>query len=147
MERFSAPTNPDVVRIKDKLRELKKQLAMVELKTSNPKTEAIPSFFEAPTLGLHYIRFKREAVTREKIFELLTQQYEMAKIEEAKEGITFQVIEPAIPPEKKIKPKRKLIVMVAGITSLFAGILFVLLLESLANLKEPEEQGGEGINT
>ena len=67
------------------------------------------------------------------------QQYEMAKIEEAKKGITFQVIDRAIPPEKKIKPKRRRNVMFAGVVSLFAGIFLVFFLEYLENLKKPEE--------
>jgi len=70
----------------------------------------------------------------------------MAKIEEAKKGITFQVIDRAIPPKKGIKPKRRLNVMLAGVVSLFAGIFLIFFLEYLSNLKEPEEQGGEGIN-
>jgi len=136
IKQFATPSNPDVLSIKDELRELKKQLAMVESKGSNPKTEAIPSFSEAPTLGLQYIRLKREALTQEKVFELLTQQYEMAKIEEAKEDITFQVIDRAIPPKGSIKPKRRLNVMLAGVVSLFAGIFLVFFLEYLSNLKE-----------
>ena len=63
----------------------------------------------------------------------------MAKIEEAKKGITFQVIDRAIPPEKKIKPKRRQKVMFAGVVSLFAGIFLVFFLEYLENLKKPEE--------
>jgi uncharacterized protein involved in exopolysaccharide biosynthesis len=140
IKQYSTPSNPDVLTIKDELRELKKQLAMLESKGSNPKIEAIPSLSEAPALGLQYVRLKRKAVTHQKIFELFTQQYEMAKIEEAKEDITFQVIDRAIPPEKKIKPKRKLIVMLVGVISLFAGIFLVFFLEYLSNLKEPEQQ-------
>lgn len=131
---------PLLLTIKDELRELKKQLAMLETKGSNPEAEAIPSLSEAPTLGLQYIRLKRKALTQEKVFELLTEQYEMAKIEEAKEDITFQVIDRAIPPEKRIKPKRRLNVMLAGVVSLFAGIFLVFFLEYISNLKQPEEQ-------
>lgn len=145
MKQFATSSNPDVIRIKDELRELEKQLAMMESKGSNPEAEALPSLSEAPTLGLQYIRLKREALTQEKVFELLTQQYEMAKIDEAKEDITFQLIDRAIPPEKRIKPKRKLNVMLAGVVSLFAGVFLVFFLEYLANLKEPEEQGGKDL--
>jgi len=60
----------------------------------------------------------------------------MAKIDEAKEGISFQVIDRAIPPKGSIKPKIKLNVMLAGVVSLFAGIF----LEYISNLKQPEEQ-------
>ncbi|MBW2003606.1 MAG: hypothetical protein JRI72_03185 [Deltaproteobacteria bacterium] len=140
IKHFSTPANPDVITIKDELRELKKQLALLESKGANPEADAFPSLSEAPKLGLQYIRLKRDAVIQQKVYELLTQQYEMAKIDEAKEDITFQVIDRAIPSEKKIKPKRRQNVMLAGVVSLFAGIFLVFFLEYLENLKKPEEE-------
>jgi uncharacterized protein involved in exopolysaccharide biosynthesis len=140
LREFATPSNPDVLRVKDELRELKKQLAMLEKKGSNPEADALPSLSEAPELGLQYIRLKRDAMTQQKVFELLTQQYEMAKIEEAKEDIAFQVIDTAIPPEKRAKPKRKLIVMLAGVVSLFAAIFLVFFLEYVENMKKREEE-------
>ena len=139
IKQFSTPANPDVLHIKDELKELRKQLTMVESKGSNAEAETLPSLSEAPTLGLQYIRLKREAVIQEKVFELLTQQYEIAKINEAKEEVTFQVIDRAIPPEKRIKPKRKLNVMLAGVVSLFVGVFIVFFLEYLSNMKEEEK--------
>jgi len=143
MRQFSTAANPDVIRIKDELRELRKQLAMVESKGNNLESQALPSFSDAPALGLQYIRLKRDALIQEKVFELLTQQYEMARIEEAKDDITFQVIDRAVPPEKRIKPKRTQIVMLAGVVSLFAGVFLVFFLEYLTNIKEPKELNGE----
>jgi uncharacterized protein involved in exopolysaccharide biosynthesis len=139
LRQFSTPSNPDVLRVKDEIREMKKQLSRLESKGANPETEALPSLSEAPRLGLAYARLKRAALTQEKVFELLTQQYEIAKIDEAKEDIAFQVIDRAIPPEKRIKPKRKRNVKLAGIVSLFGGILLALVLEYLGNLKKSEE--------
>ena len=143
MKHFSTPSNPDVLRIKDELRELKKQLSMLETRGSNPETDALPRLSEAPTIGLEYVRLKRKVLTEEKVFELMTQQHEMAKIDEAKEDITFQVIDRAIPPEKRVKPKRKLNVMLAGIVSLFVGVFLVFFLEYLGNLKETENKSGK----
>ena len=143
MKQFSTPSNPDVLRIKDELRELKKQLSMLETRGSNPETDALPRLSEAPTIGLEYVRLKRKVLTEEKVFELMTQQYEIAKIDEAKEDITFQVIDRAIPPEKRVKPKRKLNVMLAGIVSLFVGVFLVFFLEYLGNLKETENKSGK----
>jgi tyrosine-protein kinase Etk/Wzc len=140
LTQFATSTNPDVLRLKDELRELKKQLGMLEKKGSNPEADAFPSLSEAPELGLQYIRLKRDAVTHQKVYGLLTQQLEMAKIEEAKEDIAFQVIDKAIPPEKRIKPKRKLNVMLAGVVSLFAGIFLVFFLEYLENMKKREQE-------
>jgi tyrosine-protein kinase Etk/Wzc len=139
IKQYATPSNPDVLRLKDELRELKKQLSLMESRGTNPETNALPSLSEAPTLGLEYVRLKRTALTQEKVYELMTQQYEMAKIDEAKEDITFQIIDPAIPPEKRVKPKRKLNVMLAGVVSLFVGIFLVFFLEYLANLKEKEK--------
>ncbi len=143
MKQFSTPSNPDVLRVKDELRELKKQMAMLETKDGNPMADAIPALSEAPTIGLEYVRLKRKVLTEEKVFELMTLQYEIAKIDEAKEDITFQVIDRAIPPEKRVKPKRKLNVMLAGIVSLFAGVFLVFFLEYLGNLKETENKSGK----
>ncbi|MBW1715244.1 MAG: hypothetical protein JRJ77_05360 [Deltaproteobacteria bacterium] len=143
MKQFSTPSNPDVLRIKDELRELNKQLSMLETRGSNPETDALPRLSEAPTIGLEYVRLKRKVLTQEKVFELMTQQYEIAKIDEAKEDITFQVIDRAVPPEKRVKPKRKLNVMLAGIVSLFVGIFLVFFLEYLGNLKETENKGSK----
>lgn len=140
LNQYATPSNPDVLRAKDELRELKKQLAMLETKDSNPEADAFPSLSEAPELGLQYIRLKRDAVTQQKVYELLTQQLEVAKIDETKEDITFQVIDKAIPPERRIKPKRRLNVMLAGVVSLFAGIFLVFFLEYLENLKKREEE-------
>ena len=142
IKQFSTPSNPDVLRIKDELRELKKQLSMLETRGSNPETDALPRLSEAPTIGLEYVRLKRKVLTQEKVFELMTTQYEIAKIDEAKEDITFQVIDRAIPPEKRVKPKRKLNVMLAGIVSLFVGVFLVFFLEYLGNLKDTENKSG-----
>jgi len=79
---FATHSNPDVLKTKDELRVLNKQLA-------------IPCLSEAPTLGLQYTRLKRQAATHRRTYELLTRQYAMAKIEEAKEKITFQIIDRA----------------------------------------------------
>jgi len=84
---------------------------------------------DAPSVNLGYGRLKRDALIQQKLFELLTQQYELAKIEEAKDELTFQVIDAAIAPEKRIKPKRALNVMLAGVVSLFLGIFIAFFLE------------------
>lgn len=131
LREFATEQNIDVIRTKDEIRELKKQYAMLESQKGNPRGSPIPSLEEAPEVGLDYIRLKRKAMIDEKLYELLKQQYEMAKIEEAKEDISFQVIDPAIPPDKRIKPRRAFIVSVSGICALFFGILLVFFMEYL----------------
>lgn len=138
MREYATKANPDVMRIEDELREFRLQLKGLAIGSKNPGSDdsgAIITLSEAPTAGLGYARLKRDAIIQEKVFELLTQQYELAKIEETKDDITFQIIDPAIPPEKRIKPKRTLNVMIAGVASLFLGIFVVFFLEYLDNQK------------
>jgi len=72
IKQVATPSNPDVLRIKHELRELNKQLALLESKGSNPEIDAMPSLSEAPTLGLQYTRLKRKAATDQTTFEILT---------------------------------------------------------------------------
>jgi tyrosine-protein kinase Etk/Wzc len=133
MREFATRANPDVKRIEDEIREFRQQLGRMEKGSKNPKgEESIGAFIplsEAPTVGLEYARLKRDVLIQQKVFELLTQQFEVAKIEEAKDDITFQVIDTAIPPEKRIKPKRTLNVALAAVVSLFLSIFLVFFLE------------------
>lgn len=67
----------------------------------------------------------REARIKEVLFELLTKEYEVAKIEEAKSMPTIQILDKAVVPEKKYSPKRMQMIVLAGIAGLFISILFV----------------------
>jgi uncharacterized protein involved in exopolysaccharide biosynthesis len=53
----------------------------------------------------------------------------MAKIEEAREDVAFQVVDRAVRPEQWVKPKRKLIVLLSGIAALFGGVFLAFLAE------------------
>lgn len=69
---------------------------------------------------------------------LLTQQYEMAKIDEAKEDISFQVIDWARVPVRRFKPKRSLIVIASFAFSVFSAVFISFFLEYLQRMKEAE---------
>jgi uncharacterized protein involved in exopolysaccharide biosynthesis len=140
--KFVTDTNPNVIRIKDEIKSLKKQLTDMESKKGNPTPDVFPTFNEAPTIGLEYMRLKRNVLINEKLFELLTQQYEMAKIEEAREDVAFQVIDRAVPPEKRFKPKRRMIVILAGTVAVFMGVFLAFFLEYVENVK-PKAAGGQ----
>ncbi len=133
--KFFTDASPHVIKVKDEVRSLKRHLAAMESKKGNPEADVLPTFNEAPTVGLAYMRLKRDVLINEKLFELLTQQYEMAKIEEAREEVAFQVIDRAIPPEKRFKPKRKLIVLLAGTVAIFMGVFLIFFLEYVEKTK------------
>ncbi|HSS99754.1 MAG TPA: GNVR domain-containing protein, partial [Terriglobales bacterium] len=85
-----------------------------------------PSFRKLPTLGVSYADLYREVKLRETVFEVLTQQYEMAKVEEAKEIPTAKVLDPADVPEKKSGPPRTLILIFGVFLSFAAGAALVI---------------------
>jgi uncharacterized protein involved in exopolysaccharide biosynthesis len=74
----------------------------------------------------------RDAKIKEMLFELLTREFEIAKIEEAKSMPTIQVLDKAVVPEKKCKPKRKQMVVLAGAIGLFVSVFAAFVREHLA---------------
>lgn len=76
---------------------------------SGSDTSLYPSIRQLPLLGVTYADLFRENKIQETVYELLTQQYEMAKIQEAKEIPTVKVLDPAVVPTKKSFPPRLLI--------------------------------------
>lgn len=78
-----------------------------------------------------YINRFREYKYQEALFELFSRQYEVARIDESREGAVIQVVDPAAPPERKSKPKKALIAMVATLAAGFALLLWVMVRHAL----------------
>jgi tyrosine-protein kinase Etk/Wzc len=95
---------------------------------SSSKGVLIP-YNQIPDLGLKYLRLFRDVKMQETLMEFLLPQYEQAKIEEAKDTPTVQVLDKAIPPIKRIRPKRALFVLGVGFVSFLFCALFVFLIE------------------
>jgi len=72
----------------------------------------------------------------ETIFDILARQFEAAKLDEAKQGALIQVVDPAIPPDRKSAPYRGLIVIVATVVGFFIGVFLTLLQAGFQCLKE-----------
>ena len=87
---------------------------------------------KVPEAGLDYLRKYRDVKYYEAVFELLARQFELAKIDEAKEAAIVQVVDTAIVPDRKSKPKRALIVIGAAFV---AGII-ALLMTFIRELRE-----------
>jgi uncharacterized protein involved in exopolysaccharide biosynthesis len=85
-----------------------------------------PTIQSLPLLGAKYADFYRRAKVQETVFELLTEQYELAKVEEAKETPSVKVLDPGQVPEKKSFPPR-LLIMFLGTILAFSVSTVVLL--------------------
>jgi uncharacterized protein involved in exopolysaccharide biosynthesis len=85
-----------------------------------------PTIRNLPLLGAKYSDYYRQAKMQETVFELLTEQYELAKVEEAKETPSVKVLDPAQLPERKSSPSRLLIIFLGTFlvaTACIVGIL------------------------
>lgn len=96
-----------------------------------------PSIRQLPLLGVSYADLYRRMKVQEAVFETLTQQYELAKVEEAKETPSVKVLDPPNVPEKKSFPPRLLIVIVG---TAFAGIFGAVWIRGRARWERIDSQ-------
>lgn len=97
---------------------------------------------KTPNTSLKYLDAVRNLKYQEAIWEILTKQFEMSKLDEAKDFPLIQVLDKAVPPEKKSKPKRSLIVILATLAAFFLAIIWVFVREALVRSRNDPEQGG-----
>jgi uncharacterized protein involved in exopolysaccharide biosynthesis len=84
------------------------------------------SLKKVPEAGLEYVRAAREVKYRETLFEILARQYEVAKLDEARDAALIQVVTPAIEPDRKSFPPRTLIVILFALSGMFLACLAVI---------------------
>ena len=87
--------------------------------------ELYPSIRELPILGVTYSDLSRQMAMQEGIYETLNRQYELAKVEEAKEIPPIKMLDEPQVPERKSSPHRLLIVLLGVLASAFAGIVWI----------------------
>jgi capsule polysaccharide export protein KpsE/RkpR len=88
--------------------------------------QQFPSIRKLPLLGVQWADLYRRLKVQETVFELLSQRYELARIQEAKEVPTVNVVDPAYVPEKKSSPPRVLIIVLLTGLSLAATIAWLV---------------------
>lgn len=127
LKNYATEQNPSYQRLNSQIGSLRQQLTQLE---NNEKT-LTPGDIELPTAKLpaasqEYMRRYRELRLHEAVYQLLVKQFEAAKIDEAKTAPMIQVVDPAIPPERKSSPFRTLITLVVGfLTFLFSTAWYI----------------------
>ena len=109
-----APDNFRVKALRGNVAELERELSKINSAPLTPggsqdQTNPYPSVKSLPQLGVQWVELYRTAKIHETVFELLTQQFEMAKIQEAKEIPTVKLLDPPSTPERR-SPRPALIV-------------------------------------
>ncbi len=118
--------NPDVMRMNAELRALRGELARMESsKGGNAGSAVDMPVGKLPEVAIDYVRARRELKLQETLLEGMIRQYEMAKLDEAKEGPVLQQVDAALPPDYKSKPSRGLIVLGSTLLALMASAVWV----------------------
>ena len=144
------------------LAKLKATIAAQEIKLASMRgylTESAPDFKQAQTElsamrgqmaraekeeparsgDSDYIAKFRDFKYNETLFELFAKQYEIARVDESREGAIIQVVDIAQPPERKSKPKKALIAMMATLAVGFALLLFIFIRQGLRGAAQTPE--------
>jgi uncharacterized protein involved in exopolysaccharide biosynthesis len=133
MRSFATGENPELQMAEQQLAGLRSQAEKMGAASEGASNALIPKggMQEA---GVEYIRKLRDVKYFETIFDLLARQYEIAKVDEARQGATVQVVDRAIVPDRRSSPKRTLIVLGAAVLGLFLGVVWAFAREGLARL-------------
>ena len=111
-------------RVGELRQQLKKMGGQVGSQDSGNESDqpVFPSIRALPLLGVTYADLYRQAKVQEAVFEALTQEYELAKVEEAKEIPSVKVLDVPNIPERKSFPPRLLIICASAFLSLALGV-------------------------
>ena len=119
----------------------RRQFFETQLKPARDRlTDAEVTLDKTPVTSLHYMEALRNLKYQETIYQVLAKQFEMAKLDEAKDSPLIQILDKAMVPEKKSKPKRSLIVVLATLVVFFLSIIWAFVRDSLSRAKQQPEQ-------
>ncbi len=125
--------NPDVLRLVSELRALRGELARMESSQGGSPGSAVDmGVGKIPEAAVDFVRARRELKLQETLLESMLRQYEIAKLDEAKEGPVLQQVDVALPPDYKSKPSRALIVLASTLVALLASVAWVVVRRYLA---------------
>lgn len=98
----------------------------------------IPSVGNAPSIGVEYVRRLRDLKIQEALFEQLTKQFELSKINEARDSSSMQILDVAVVPTKKSDPNRVLIFVLGILTGLLCSIIIAFIQEYISKLPQED---------
>ena len=137
MRSYATDENPDLKRLQTQVDALRQQLAALEdnQKKMLPGDTQLPAG-RVPKEGLEYVRKVREVRYHQILFDLLSRQYEAARIDEAKSAPVIQVVDHAVPPDRKSGPPRMLITLGFGFIGFCGACFWVLWRKALVRMRE-----------
>lgn len=137
---FATDQNAQLVQAQQELASLRRQLAKLGGDENGSDASMIVPRGRVPEAGLEYVRKLRDVKYYETIFGILARQYEMAKLDEAKQGALIQVVDSATVPDRRSSPKRTIIVLGGTLFGFMLGVFAALVSAGLQRIGEDEEK-------
>lgn len=135
MRAYGTEDNPEIVEAKQQLAELRAQLAQLAGSDQSSGSGLILPKGKVPEAGLEYVRKLRDVKYYDTMSELIAKQFEMAKLDEARQGTEIQVVDVAIPPDKRSFPKTMITIIIAILGGFFVACGWCIIAEGLRSLK------------
>jgi uncharacterized protein involved in exopolysaccharide biosynthesis len=132
MRTFAAADNPDYRMAQQELASMQRELAQLEGRAPKLDTRA-PGIAngDKEQSGMENLRRLRDVKYYQALYEFMAKQYEIARVDEAKDAALIQVLDVAQPPERKSKPRRSLIVILSVLAAGFVAVLLAFVFEAL----------------
>jgi len=129
LKTFATPNNPDLQKAEEALRAMKAEVRKLEAKGGGAGDDPFIPMGNLPAVGAEYARKMRNLKYNETLYELLSKQFEAARIDEARDATIIQVVDLAVPATKKYKPKTLMWVAIAGVGGFIIAVLTAFFME------------------
>lgn len=139
MRGYLTETSPLFKQAQNELVVLRQQISKAEAQDGTKSADLSLGVSGSSGAESDYIGRYRDFKYHETLFELMAKQYEIARVDESREGAVIQVVDPALPPERKSKPKKAQIGMVTTLATGFALLLWVFVRQALRNASKDGE--------
>lgn len=143
MRTFSTAQNPEFIRAQEELRTLRAQLGRSEKSQGAPDGDFMVPTGKIPAIGVEYVRALRDVKYYETMYELLAKQFELAKIDEARDATLIQQLDKALPAERKSKPKRAIVTLFALLGGGVLAVLLAFVWEAYQRSRSDETRRGQ----
>ena len=131
---YATPDNPQMVVVTQQLDALRSELAKLSATDSKPSSDIIVPKGNIPQAGMEYLRKLRDLKYAETIVELISKQFELAKLDEARQGAIIQVADVAIPPDARSFPKRTITVIGASMLGFLLACAWCFMSNAISRL-------------
>lgn len=124
---FVTTNNQEYKRAQEELNSSRAEL--LKLENGRPSVTGQAAADDSKQVGLGNIKILRDVKYYQMLYELLAKQYEVARLDEAKDTALIQILDVAVEPEKKFKPKRAIMILMATVLALVAALAFAFVAE------------------